>query len=309
MRAHALVAAFVILTLARLATAQTCAGAKPAIPTTVKWVCSSAELTHTSASTKPPCNVPPEKAAMIRDLLAGASSFLPICLAFDGAVTGVADSGGTPRAGRVPREYYWGSAERTVLSAGRRDPQWNRLDLFVVQGFASPVMWGEASDGYYLRERPFEDDEAICLADDAVFIRRDASASHLAHEVGHWLGLLHTDASNFGRSCDVGDDIPDTVAETSADTDWQAREARVSCHGLDVYGKLAELLEAENGCKLPITRLQLKNIMTRNAPCSNRLTKGQEDAMTTVWGWRNSSAATGKTQMPARAMCSPRRDP
>jgi len=170
-------------------------------------------------------------------------------------------------------------------------------------------MWGEASDGYYLRGRPFVDGEAICRSDDAVFIRLDASASHLAHEIGHWLGLLHTDAGNFGRACDVGDDIPDTVAETSADTDWQAKEARVSCRGLDASGKLAELLEAENGCHQPITRIQLKNIMKRNSPCADRFTKDQEDAMTAVWTWRNSSAAASQIQVPRGAVCSSRRDP
>ncbi|KAG6905234.1 hypothetical protein DXG01_004062 [Tephrocybe rancida] len=78
----------------------------------------------------------------------------------------------------------------------------------------------------------------------------------MVHEIGHWMGLLHT----FQDGCDGGDQVDDTPAEASPASGCPA--FRDSCPGLPGTDPLNNHMDYTNdGCRTQFTRGQITRII------------------------------------------------
>lgn len=210
------VAAFTSFDLGSL-WAQTCPNDTPQIDVRVTWVCPYVLPTSAGLSCTSQLND-----SEVVDALTANNGFLPVCLKLQGKVS--------VDMTQPKISNGFSEADRQNILKNRGSKQWTILDLFVVKAFAGkgtkddPLTFrtsGVAGNAYSVRSARNKTVFAtICLSNDGIVIARDSlnNRKHtLAHEVGHWLGLLHV----FESCEDAGDDISDTVPESISDMKLQ----------------------------------------------------------------------------------------
>jgi hypothetical protein len=125
----------------------------------------------------------------------------------------------------------------------------------------------------------------------------------MAHEIGHWLGLLHTFSGCDDN--DFGDDIESTVAETSnplldplvakggviGDLEIETKSKFVGCDAYPLFLKLMPF--NRNSCNQKYDAAAILNIM-EYGECMKRFNADQMSVMLDVWKRRRELQRLGQ---------------
>lgn len=146
-----------------------------------------------------------------------------------------------------------------------RQGDYKTLNLFYIETvsgsvFLSPVL------GYATLPQDVSSRGPTAYAEDGCVIRADELGNRATtHEVGHWLGLLHT----FHNGCQNGGDLVDDTAPHYSSTDWCYPWAKTCGGGPNDRGRDERLPK------------NYMNYVTEG--CAKEFTDGQSARMRSMW--------------------------
>jgi pregnancy-associated plasma protein-A len=286
-----------LLMLCDTGSSQSCSDPATTVKVRVSWICPAAipSATDDGANSKGLiCGkdlgdaTDPQGSAFVKDALERANQYLPVCLQLSGAVVSVIDER------LAERSKDWKDSDQYDYLGTIKGKAWNLLDVVVVEALhrdrPTGIPVGYSSVAYDFRTtKNIKKFGGVTLNRDGIWIaRKSLPQKTLPHEVGHWLGLLHT----FVGCDNFGDDIEDTDPEAQADEDFiNAAVPRDSqCTGFKgvlrfQFGKS----KWHTSCNLEYNEKSLYNLMEYTS-CRREFSPLQTTIMNQVWTKRQSLA-------------------
>jgi pregnancy-associated plasma protein-A len=285
-----------LLVLCETGNSQSCSNPTTTVKVRVSWICPLVTPTATGGGANSVGRVcaknlgdaaDPQGTAFVKDALERANQYLPVCLQLSGAVISVIDDR------LAKRSNDWQESDQYDYLATIKGKAWNLLDLVVVDALHPDrpgyITNGFSSVAYNLRAMTnIKNRGGVALNKDGIAIaRKSLPQTTFPHEVGHWLGLLHT----FEGCDNFGDDIEDTDPEAKVDEDFITKvHADPQCYAFKAFlhynfGKA----KWHTSCKFEYHEKSLYNLMEYTS-CRREFSSIQTAVMTQVWKKRQSLA-------------------
>jgi hypothetical protein len=234
----------------------------------------------------------------VEKALSGASRLLqPLCLTLIGGV-----SEDLEHQASVAK---WRPQDSIDIFKKRQNPSWSTADIFVIGRFGAPSTNKKGNVlriPYRMRTVQVSTianklKDYPLVEDGIVITKKDFEPDTVAHEIGHWLSILHPTqnwddpAGPKKNECSlINDHIDDTAAQGPADaSDYDV----FGCEGYKLSVKLKKL--KKNSCSVPltsaVTSVILGNMMLYT-DCRDRFTGDQTSTMLEVWDRRRMKGTT-----------------